>query len=523
MAKPTMTMQLTTGAGAVGYVSLVASDDATAAAIAFATATGDAVTGTMSCPAGRARTATCTTVNASTALTSTTARFSQRDVGKPIVGTGIADDTVIVSVESTTTATLSASATADGTVTLTIDVDGLLTFPALNPNQAEDGFSPSDDVIDDPTGTVWQLIVIAPNTPTPDPIYFRAPDREGVYQIAGSLLTSRPGALLPPGVTAALEPLVEAAVGDQIEVDDLPIGLTALTAGDYLLARQDGGLVVRDVDDVLDRDNHTGTLPYAAVPAAALDRTNHTGTLPYAAVPSQALDRANHTGIMPYTALEGAPRLQWRASVNQGIPNNVWTAIGFSTLDANVGGIGAHISASTTVAAGSNGQTLPTGTINVASTTGFPSSGSLLINGPSAASTTMLVAYTGVTATSFTGCTLGAGTLATNQVVTPANNVVTLSTLGIYSLSATVSFAANGTGRRGLRFILSSVLPVGQVDQANIGAFAHSITSTITFPVTTTSTIQVHAFQISTATLNSVSDNVNAPRLNIEWLRPLGS
>jgi hypothetical protein len=69
--------------------------------------------------------------------------------------------------------------------------------------------------------------------------------------------------------------------------------------------------------------------------------------------------------------------------------------------------------ASTTITAGSNGQALPQGTIDVGSTAGFPNSGSLFIN---AINTT--VSYTGKTATSFTGVTGGSGTLATGETVT---------------------------------------------------------------------------------------------------------
>lgn len=75
---------------------------------------------------------------------------------------------------------------------------------------------------------------------------------------------------------------------------------------------------------------------------------------------------------------------------------------------------------STTVAAGSNGLALPQATLNVASTAGFPASGQVLvaINGG-----WQIVTYTGITATSFTGCTGGTGTLATSQVVQFASSI----------------------------------------------------------------------------------------------------
>ena len=54
--------------------------------------------------------------------------------------------------------------------------------------------------------------------------------------------------------------------------------------------------------------------------------------------------------------------------------------------------------------------TLPTGTIPVVSTAGFPASGKIVVNG-------QFVLYTGVTANSFTGCTLGVGVISSGSSV----------------------------------------------------------------------------------------------------------
>jgi hypothetical protein len=88
----------------------------------------------------------------------------------------------------------------------------------------------------------------------------------------------------------------------------------------------------------------------------------------------------------------------------------------------------------TTVAAGSNGVALPTGTINVASTAGFTRSGQILVTISGAQ---VLVSYTGITATSFTGCTGGTGTLATSQAVQFASTI-TLPTQASAFTTATV-------------------------------------------------------------------------------------
>jgi hypothetical protein len=64
----------------------------------------------------------------------------------------------------------------------------------------------------------------------------------------------------------------------------------------------------------------------------------------------------------------------------------------------------------TTIAGGSNGQSLPQGTINVVSTAGMPSSGAAFVFTSAGA---QMVPYTGLTATTLTGCTGGTGSMAT--------------------------------------------------------------------------------------------------------------
>jgi len=82
---------------------------------------------------------------------------------------------------------------------------------------------------------------------------------------------------------------------------------------------------------------------------------------------------------------------------------------------ALVGSIIYQANPTTTIAAGSNGVSLPTGTINVASTTGFPASGQILVV---TSLGSQLVTYTGVGATTFTGCTGGLGVMSTGGAIT---------------------------------------------------------------------------------------------------------
>jgi hypothetical protein len=77
--------------------------------------------------------------------------------------------------------------------------------------------------------------------------------------------------------------------------------------------------------------------------------------------------------------------------------------------------VGAFSISSTTIAVGSNGVSLPTGTINVASTAGFATAGTISVVTSNGAQT---VTYTGISGTTFTGCTGGTGTMSTGGTIT---------------------------------------------------------------------------------------------------------
>ena len=96
------------------------------------------------------------------------------------------------------------------------------------------------------------------------------------------------------------------------------------------------------------------------------------------------------------------------------VRSSTTTPVTVATTDEIVS-IGTVSSVSTTIAVGSNGASLPQGTINVASTTGFATSGAIYVttsNGP------QLVTYTNTTGTTFTGCSGGTGTMTTGNAVT---------------------------------------------------------------------------------------------------------
>lgn len=112
------------------------------------------------------------------------------------------------------------------------------------------------------------------------------------------------------------------------------------------------------------------------------------------------------------------------------------------------------LSQATTIAAGSNNVSLPTGTINVASTTGFSTSGTIFVTTTAGS---QLVAYTGTTGTTFTGCTGGTGVMNTGGAVTAATvHVVStagFATRGVVNVtSSTGSQAVSYTGITGTSF-----------------------------------------------------------------------
>jgi hypothetical protein len=125
---------------------------------------------------------------------------------------------------------------------------------------------------------------------------------------------------------------------------------------------------------------------------------------------------------------------------------------------------------STTIASASNGLSLPQATINVASTTGFTSSGTITVVTSLGPKT---VTYTGVTATSFTGCTGGAGKMSTGGAVT-----------GNISAKQTTITVASGTG-----IVNGDVLVIGTEEmQVTAGGGTTTLTVTRGFNGTTAAT-----------------------------------
>ena len=106
--------------------------------------------------------------------------------------------------------------------------------------------------------------------------------------------------------------------------------------------------------------------------------------------------------------------------------------------------------ATTTITSGSNSVALPQSTINVTSTTNFPTSGSIYVTSNQGI---QLVTYTGTTSTTFTGCTGGTGYMATNNAVTagfaPTGIIYVTSSAGVQQVTYTGTTSTSFTGCSG--------------------------------------------------------------------------
>jgi hypothetical protein len=169
------------------------------------------------------------------------------------------------------------------------------------------------------------------------------------------------------------------AVGDGV-TDDQPAILRALTAASALK----GKLFVPPGTYVLGRD---GANPYSIF------------------LPGGDITLFGVKGQTWFKHPAGLPNTPIRMFFCHQTNNVTISDIGF---DGNWG------NATTKIAILSEGAALPQATINVESTEGFPSSGSATVYIGGVA---QVFTYTGVTATTFTGCAGGAGTLSRNDTV----------------------------------------------------------------------------------------------------------
>ncbi len=185
---------------------------------------------------------------------------------------------------------------------------------------------------------------------------------------------------------------------------------------------------------------------------------------------------------------------------------------------------GTTITPDTTITATSNNISLPTGTINVVSTSVFPASGTILVFTDNAVQT---VAYTSKNSTQFLGCTGGIGIMRTGNGV--ANNATTLpqttltvpSTAGFPS-SGTI-FVFTSTGRQTVTYTgVTATTFTGCAGGTGVIGFAPVVTTTNTTiaagsngAILPQSTINVASTTTATTTIASGSNNIALPQSTI--------
>ena len=217
------------------------------------------------------------------------------------------------------------------------------------------------------------------------------------------------------------------------------------------------------------------------------------------------------------------------------LPNNVWTFVPLGTeivTDGSQLAMHALNTSSTTIGSGSNTAVLPQATIDVAAggAAGFPvpsasANGYLVITGPNGAGIDSVVKYTGISPGTgpsgqdqFTGCSQGVGTLATGQVVKPANYIVSAPGATIWSLDGIVTFPAigNTTGVLGVRFLgpqnVSFAGGTQQIPNPNALATV-SISTVFAQAPGVPFTLGLQMFQNSGATITVNVDGIQAPLL----------
>jgi hypothetical protein len=194
-------------------------------------------------------------------------------------------------------------------------------------------------------------------------------------------------------------------------------------------------------------------------------KINAAGVLPTGTITVLATGAIASTPVLPGSpAANVATVSNPQTLIVQSTTNNAqivsYTGTTGTTFTGCTGGIGAiavgnfvfNGPVQTSIAAGSNGVALPTGTINVVATAGFPAAGTLLV---STSNGTQKVTYAGTTATTFTGCTGGTGTMSTGGLIynvsatTQDFLTTTMTTSGgamIIIMSASASTASNRTG-----------------------------------------------------------------------------
>ena len=180
-----------------------------------------------------------------------------------------------------------------------------------------------------------------------------------------------------------------------------------------------------------------------------------------------ALQRGNTTTIAAGSNNASLPQATINVASTTGFPASGTFFVGANTITAQGGA---------TIASASNNVSLPTGTINVSpDTNAFPASGTMLVVTSAGVQT---VTYTSKNSTQFLGCTGGTGTMLTGNAVQPSSVITVASTstfaasgqlhiyttTGVQTVTYTGTTATTFTGCTGLTSLLYTGSPVFSVN-----------------------------------------------------------
>lgn len=146
-----------------------------------------------------------------------------------------------------------------------------------------------------------------------------------------------------------------------------------------------------------------------------------------------ALQRGNTTTIAAGSNGAALPQGTINVASTSGFPASGTFFVGSNTTTSPI---------STTIASASNNVSLPTGTINVANTAGFATSGTILVV---TSTGTQVVTYTGTTGSTFTGCTGGTGTMLTGNAVQQSSTITVASTTGFTTTGQIIVYTTTGS------------------------------------------------------------------------------
>jgi len=200
--------------------------------------------------------------------------------------------------------------------------------------------------------------------------------------------------------------------------------------------------------------NNATTLPQTTLTVPSTTPFPSSGTL--FVYTSTGRQTVSYTGITAttFTGCSGGTGVIGFSTIVSATTTTIASGSNGQSLPQATINVASTTTATTTIASASNATRLPTataGTITVASTTGFPTAGNIWVSTDNGK---QLVSYTGTTATTFTGCLGGFGLMSTGNAVVAGFNpnsgtIYVTTSAGVQKVSYTGSTGTTFTGCTG--------------------------------------------------------------------------